>query len=236
MFSRSMGGALTWKNPPSYFISSIFTCTSHQPFLLKVDQLFKIPLTRSSPSADILLLLWFLGISIFGGGSGEKQITKTVRLSQVLRWRASVTRAFEHLSGSLCITSSFLTMVTAHWLLITSHRPSQASIRNSSSSVRLISSNSGSELKGLLEPLGPLTCQSPRARATDNWPLRQPSYMIPPNLSILVLSEVQLGLWSFDSSIALPRLPNTALESPALATSMVLQECSVTHKLLTVYQ
>ena len=47
--------------------------------------------------------------------------------------------------------------------------------------------------------------------------------MTPPSFSILSLSDVQLGLWSLESSTALPRLPNTARESPALATSMVLE-------------
>ena len=134
--------------------------------------LFKTPLRRSSPSADMLLLLWDFGISIRGGGSGEKHTTTTVRLSQELRFSASLTSSFEHLSGSLCDMSSFLVIVTAHWLLITSHRPSQPSIRNSSSSVRIISCSSGSELRGQFEPLGPFMCQSPRARATDSCPLR----------------------------------------------------------------
>ena len=129
---------------------------------------FKTPLRRSSPSADILLLFWDLGISILGGGSREKQTTTTVRLSQVLRWRASLTSALEHLLGSLCIMSSFLTIVTAHWLLITSHNPSHPIIKNSSSSDRRISSNSGLELKGLFETLEPFICQSPRARARDS--------------------------------------------------------------------
>lgn len=54
---------------------------------------FKTPLSRSNPSAEMLLLLCDLGISILGGGSLEKQTTTTVRLSQLLRCNASLTRA-----------------------------------------------------------------------------------------------------------------------------------------------
>lgn len=58
------------------------------------------PFKRFSPSADILLRL-VGGISIRGGGSAEKHITITVRLSHVLRLSASLTSSLEHLSGSL---------------------------------------------------------------------------------------------------------------------------------------
>lgn len=54
---------------------------------------FKTPLSRSNPSAEMLLLLCDLGISILGGGSGEKHTTTTVRLSQLLRCSASLTKA-----------------------------------------------------------------------------------------------------------------------------------------------
>ncbi|RYR48822.1 hypothetical protein Ahy_A07g034890 isoform C [Arachis hypogaea] len=170
----------------------------------------------------MLLLTREGGVSILGGGSCEKHTTITVKLSQELRLRASLTSSLEHLSGSLCIINSFLAIVTAHWLLITSHNPSQPIIKNSSSSVRLISCNSGSALRGHAEPLGPFMCQSPRARETDSCPFKYPSYTTPPSLSILSLSEIRFGFWSVDISTALPRLPSTALQSPALATIMVL--------------
>lgn len=182
------------------------------------------PFRRLSPSADMLLLTRAgATTSILGGGSGEKETTITVRLSQVFRFSASLTNSLEHLSGSLWIISSFLAIVTAPWLLITSQRPSHPIIRNSSSSLNTVSCNSGSALSGQDEPTGPFMCQSPIARATDNCPFRYPSYTAPPSFSIRFLSDVLLGLWSFDSSIALPRFPSTARQSPAFATTNVLQ-------------
>ncbi|MFS7937256.1 hypothetical protein Hanom_Chr05g00425461 [Helianthus anomalus] len=48
--------------------------------------------------------------------------------------------------------------------------------------------------------------------------------MAPPSCSILSLSDGEFGLWSFDNSIALPRFPNTARQSPALATTIILSK------------
>lgn len=59
------------------------------------------PLRNCSPSADMLLRTRDLGISIRGGGLGEKHTTTTVRLSQVFLLRASRTSSREHRSGSL---------------------------------------------------------------------------------------------------------------------------------------
>jgi len=185
--------------------------------------LSRAPFSVCSPSIDMLLRTRNLGISIWGGGSTEKHTTTAVRLSQQSRLRASWTSSREHRCGSLCAISSFLTMDTANWLLITSQRPSQPIIKNSSSSVSLTSRNSGSGVRGHIEPLEPFMCQSPIALATASWPLRYPSKTVPPRFSILSLSTVQLGLWSLESSTARPRFPNTARQSPAFATSNVLQ-------------
>lgn len=186
------------------------------------ELLSNTPFRRLDLSVDALCLTRVWGVSIWGGGSGEKETTITVKLSQVLRLRASLTSSLEHLSGSLCSINSFLAIVTAHWLLMTSHRPSQPMIRNSSSSDNISSCNSGSALKGQAEPFGPFICQSPNARATDSWPFKYPLYMAPPSFSILCLSDLLSGLWSLESSMALPRLPKTARQSPALAITNFL--------------
>ena len=134
--------------------------------------LSRAPLSKCNPSKEMLLRTRGLGISIWGGGSTEKHTTTTVRLSQQSRLSASWTSSREHRCGSLCAISSFLTMDTANWLLITSQRPSQPIIKNSSSSVSLTSRNSGSGVRGHIEPLEPFMCQSPIALATASWPLR----------------------------------------------------------------
>ncbi|KAF3781153.1 putative protein phosphatase 2C 27 [Nymphaea thermarum] len=76
-------------------------------------------------------------------------MTTTVKLSHVLRFRASLTSSLEHLSGSLCSLSSLLAIVTAYWLLITSQSPSQPITKNSSSCVRVVVRNSSSALRAL---------------------------------------------------------------------------------------
>lgn len=135
----------------------------------------RTPWRKFSPSKDILLRTRDLVISIWGGGSVEKHTTMTVKLSHVFLLKASCTSSLAHFWGSLCAMSPFLTIVTAHWLLMTSQRPSQPMIKNSSSSDSVVSCSSGSALNGLTEPLGPFMCQSPRALATESCPFRYPS-------------------------------------------------------------
>uniref|UniRef100_A0A0A9GAS6 Uncharacterized protein n=1 Tax=Arundo donax TaxID=35708 RepID=A0A0A9GAS6_ARUDO len=137
--------------------------------LLRAQTLLsRAPFSICNPSIEMLLRTRNLGTSICGGGSAEKHTTTTVRLSQQSRLSASWTSSREHLCGSLCSISSFLTIDTAHWLLITSQRPSQPIIKNSSSSVSLTSRNSGSGVRGHIEPFAPFMCQSPIALATDS--------------------------------------------------------------------
>nr|ACR34855.1 unknown [Zea mays] len=113
--------------------------------------------------------------------SGTKQTTITVRLSKVSSLFASMASSWALRPGSSCLRRPLRTVLTACWLLITSHIPSQPMMRNSSSSVRVVQWISGSAIRGDGEPWGSFMSQSPKARVTESTPLRYPSSMYPPH-------------------------------------------------------
>mmetsp|Transcript_10982 Transcript_10982/g.20717 ORF Transcript_10982/g.20717 Transcript_10982/m.20717 type:complete len:258 (-) Transcript_10982:695-1468(-) len=117
---------------------------------------------------------------------------------------------------SLCLTKS-----TASWLVMTSHIPSHAKIRNSSSLCNLQDNISGNAVTACSFGSKSFLClysMSPIALLKLRLPFTLPSVTKPPALWILSDSSGSWGLWSLDMATALPFLEKTHLLSPAFAT------------------
>mmetsp|Transcript_5580 Transcript_5580/g.14188 ORF Transcript_5580/g.14188 Transcript_5580/m.14188 type:complete len:263 (+) Transcript_5580:151-939(+) len=116
---------------------------------------------------------------------------------------------------------------TACWLDMTSHTPSHASSRNSSSAQIVSHMTSGCAV--MIWSLGarsalPLYLRSPIARDRLRLPLTRHtppmSLRKPPAASMRFFSISCAGLWSFDSGTADPPRHSTARLSPALPTKI----------------
>nr|ACN36298.1 unknown [Zea mays] len=77
----------------------------------------------------------------------------TVILSLLPRSAASVANLFEHIPGSLTVS---LIIDSTSWLLTTSHRPSLAITRNSSSADKAVSITSGCAVTAGLRSSSPI--------------------------------------------------------------------------------
>ena len=109
-------------------------------------------------------------------------------------------------------------------IIQTSQRPSHAKITKSSSSESSTIWNSGFATTRLALisnssniSLPSLKSASPKALETAKTPHTRPWYTFPPASTMRLSSTGSLGLWSFDSAIALPARERTVRESPQLA-------------------
>lgn len=105
-------------------------------------------------------------------------------------------------------------------LLLVSQIPSQPMMMKSSSSVSSTTDVSGYAVTGCSSGfnfLFYLYFRSPRDLLRFKLPSTLPSVITLPAFSILLLSSSFSGLWSNVRGTALPPLPSTDLESPALA-------------------
>ena len=110
--------------------------------------------------------------------------------------------------------------VTASCEVFTSQIPSQASNTNCASEVMgtILTSGNGETTWSFGLNIGLfLYSKSPSALESANIPLTLPSSTNPPAFWILRISFVSSGLWSWESSTAVPFFARTVRESPALA-------------------